>query len=210
MRKSEIKRLDAVMSTPPAAMPGQRIGLMGGTFNPPHEGHLVAARTALRRLRLDKLWWVVSPGNPLKSHRDLAPLAERMAASRALASDPAIEVTDFEAGLGSPYTYATIKFLRRRYPHVRFVWVMGADNLATFERWQHWRRIADLVPIAVVDRPGWRLRALASPAGRYLARRRLPESAAPLLPGCKPPAWVFLTARLSGASSTALRSARAG
>jgi nicotinate-nucleotide adenylyltransferase len=217
MRKSELKRPDdaagesslAPTLALPLALPHQRIGLMGGTFNPPHEGHLTCARTALKRMRLDKLWWMVSPGNPLKSHGGLEPLADRMAASRALAPDPAIEVTGFEEGLGTPYTFATVSFLRRRFPQVQFVWVMGADNLATFDRWQHWRRIADLVPIAVVDRPGWRHRALASPAGHYLAKRRLPEALAPLLPGCRPPAWVFLSARLSGASSTAIRAERA-
>ncbi len=189
----------------PLALPGQRIGLMGGSFNPPHEGHAVCALTALNRLKLDQLWWMVTPGNPLKSGAALPGLKERMAASRAFARSPAIKITGFEAELGSPYTYATIRFVTQHLPRVRFVWVMGADNLATFHLWQHWRDIARLVPLAVVDRPGWHLKALASPAARYLARRRLPEARAALLPGCKPPAWVFLTTRLSEASSTALR-----
>jgi nicotinate-nucleotide adenylyltransferase len=192
---------------PPLAFAGQRVGLMGGTFDPPHEGHAICARTALRRLRLDQLWWMVTPGNPLKSGRRMPSLEERMAASRRFAADPKIKVTGFEAALGSPYTYATVRFLRGRYPGVHFVWVMGADNLATFDRWQHWRDIARLVPIAVVDRPGWRLKALASPAAGLLARYRVPEASAALLPVLAPPAWALLSTRLSEASSTALRDA---
>ncbi len=114
-------------------------------------------------------------------------------------------VTGFEAALGSPYTVATLFYLKQRFPRVRFVWIMGADNLATFHHWQHWRQIARSVPIAVVDRPGWRLNALASPAARWMADRRLLEEAASLLPDRKPPAWVFLGTRLSEQSSTALR-----
>lgn len=205
MLRSTLQSFGTFKAHPPLAFPSQRIGLMGGTFNPPHEGHLICAVTALRRLKLDQLWWMVTPGNPLKSGDGLPGFKDRMALSRAMAEDPAIKVTGFEAELGSPYTYATIRFVTHRYPRVRFVWVMGADNMATFHRWQHWREIAQLVPIAVVDRPGWHLRALASPAARYLARRRLPEAAAPLLAGQKTPAWVLLTTRLSDASSTALR-----
>lgn len=189
----------------PAASDGQRVGLMGGTFNPPHEGHAVCAVTALRRLELDQLWWMVTPGNPLKSGEGLPPLAERMAASQALVTDPRIKITGFEESLATPYTYATLEYLRRRMPGVDFVWVMGADNLAGFHRWRQWRAIADLVPIAVVDRPGWRHRSLASPAASALARFRLPEREAKLLPGLAAPAWTFLSTRLSGASSTAIR-----
>lgn len=189
----------------PHAVPGQRIGLMGGTFNPPHEGHTACAITALRRLDLDQLWWMVTPGNPLKSGDGLPSLKARMAASRSFAASPSITITGFEAELGTSYSYATVRFVAQRLPRVHFVWVMGADNLATFHRWQNWRDIARAVPIAVVDRPGWRLKALASPAARYLARARLPEDRARALPDAKPPAWVFLTTRLSEASSTALR-----
>jgi nicotinate-nucleotide adenylyltransferase len=209
MLRSALQSTRHLRARPPFAAPGQRVGLMGGTFNPPHEGHALCATIALRALELDQLWWMVTPGNPLKGGAGLAPLPERIAASRALVRDPAIKVTGFEAALGSPYTYATVRYLTRHMPRVRFVWVMGADNLATFHRWAHWREIARLVPIAVVDRPGWHLPALSSPAARALARRRLPESAAPLLVDRKPPAWVFLKSRLSDASSTALR-AKAG
>ena len=189
----------------PLAPPGQRIGLMGGTFNPPHEGHLICAVTALRRLQLDQLWWMVTPGNPLKSGEGLPSLDERMAASRRLATDPRIKVTGFEAALGSPYTYETLRYVTRRFPGVHFVWVMGADNLAGFDRWQRWRDIARLVPMAVVDRPGWRFKALASPAAGSLARYRVPETLAAGLALMMPPAWTLLSTRLSEASSTALR-----
>jgi nicotinate-nucleotide adenylyltransferase len=208
MLKSAPLRPGTLSAKPPLVLAGQRVGLMGGTFNPPHEGHVVCAETALRRLRLDQLWWMVTPANPLKGSADLARLEERMDASRTLAANPAIKITGFEAGLASPYTYATIRFLTRRFPAVRFVWVMGADNLAAFHRWRHWREIALLVPICVVDRPGWHLKAIASPAARFLAGRRLPAAKAALLPSSKPPAWVMLGTRLSPASSTALRSRR--
>lgn len=194
----------------PLAFAGQRIGLMGGTFNPPHEGHAICAVTALRRLKLDQLWWMVTPGNPLKSGDGVPSLQMRIAASRRLAADPRIQVTGFEAALGSPYTYATIRHLTRRLPAVHFVWVMGADNLAGFHRWQRWRQIADLVPIAVIDRPAWRHRALASPAAGYMGRFRVPESLAARLPLMVPPAWAFLSTRLSDASSTVLRSRAPG
>ena len=189
----------------PLALPGQRIGLMGGTFNPPHDGHRICGVTALRRLQLDQLWWMVTPGNPLKSGESMPSLEARMAASRRLVTDPRIRVTGFEAALGSPYTYETLRYVTRRLPGVHFVWVMGADNLAGFDRWQRWRDIARLVPMAVVDRPGWRLKALASPAAGSLARYRVPETLAAGLALMAPPAWSLLSTRLSEASSTALR-----
>ena len=194
-------------SLPPLACAGQRIGVMGGTFNPPHEGHALVASTALRRLKLDQLWWMVTPGNPLKSGNGLPPLAERLAASRRLVTDPRIIVTGFEEGLGQSYTYATLSYLAGRMPGVNFVWVMGADNLASFHRWGRWREIAELVPIAVVDRPGWRFKALASPAAVRLMPFRVPETRAGSLVTMRPPAWVFLSTRLSTASSSALRGA---
>lgn len=197
--------LGTIRAATPLVTPGQRIGLMGGSFDPPHEGHLLAAETALRRLGLDRLWWIVSPGNPLKMNDRLPPLAERMAACRRLATDPRIEVTGFEAALRNPYTARTLAFLHARHPEAKFVWVMGADNLAQFHKWRDWRTIAATTPIAVVDRPGWRLEALASPAARALAAKRVPESKAATLAGHGLPAWVFLTTRLSAQSSTALR-----
>lgn len=192
----------------PNALPGQRIGIMGGSFNPPHAGHVVVAETALRKLGLDRLWWLVTPGNPLKASGDLAPLEDRVAACRLLATDPRMVVTAFEAGLGTAYTAATLAYLRGRFPATRFVWVMGADNLAQFHHWRDWRGIARTTPLAVVDRPGWRLKALASPAAHALSARRISETHASRLAIASPPGWTFLTARLSPLSSTQLRMAR--
>jgi nicotinate-nucleotide adenylyltransferase len=182
---------------------------MGGSFNPPHAGHRIAAEAAMKRLGLDQLWWLITPGNPLKSHNGLSAVNGRMDLVRRFAVGPKMKVTGFERELGTSYTAATLAFLKRRYPGVRFVWVMGADNLASFDRWQHWRGIADIMPIAVVDRPGWRLRGLSSPAALALSRWRLPESEARSLADREPPAWMLLTIRLSDLSSTALRSAAA-
>ena len=192
---------------PPLVRPGQRIGVMGGTFNPPHAGHALVSGTALRRLRLDQLWWVVTPGNPLKINNGLPPAPERMELCRQLAPDRRMRITVFEEGLSTAYTAATLSFLVRRFPGVHFVWIMGADNLATFHRWQHWREIAGSVPITVVDRPGWRLRALASPAAQWMRRTYVPERQAICLPDMPAPAWTFLTGPLSPLSSTELRAA---
>lgn len=189
----------------PPAPRGRRVGLMGGSYNPPHDAHRLAADVALRRLGLDEVWWIVTPGNPLKSHGGLKPLADRIALVRDRARHPRMRVTGFEAALGSPFTAITIQFLKRRYSSVRFVWVMGADNLATFHHWQDWRGIAAMLPIAVVDRPGYRMKALASPAAQALIRWRVSENKARRLPGDRPPAWVFLTNKLAPHSSTSLR-----
>jgi nicotinate-nucleotide adenylyltransferase len=193
----------------PPYSPGMRIGLFGGTFDPPHAAHRAACLLAMERLGLDRVWWLVTPGNPLKDTRGLAPLATRLAAARALAHHPRIDVTDLEAKLGTGYTYETIAYLVRRCAGVHFVWIMGADNLRSFHRWQRWRGIAEMVPIAVVDRLGPSLYATASAAGHWLARFRLPESAARTLAERKPPAWIYLHGLKSPLSSTALRAARA-
>ena len=193
---------------PPAA-PGQRVGLYGGTFNPAHAGHLHVSRMAIARLRLDRLWWLVTPGNPLKDGHDRAPLAQRVAQARALADHPRISVTGFEAEIGSVYTLQTLRYLRARLPAVRFVWIMGADSLAGFQRWRGFAALAGLVPIAVVDRPGFTLSAPHGRAAQRLARFRLDEAAAPVLAGCRPPAWLFLHGPRSALSSTALRAGAA-
>jgi nicotinate-nucleotide adenylyltransferase len=199
-----------VAQTPrlPPVVRGMRIGLFGGSFNPPHDGHVLVAETAMKRLKLDRVWWLVTPGNPLKETRDLPPLAARMAACRALAPDPRMVITGIEAALGTVFTQQTIAYLRRRHPGVHFVWIMGADNLIGFHRWQRWRAIARAVPMAVVDRPDATLRATASPAGRWLARYRQPERRAGLLPLLPPPAWIFLYGTRSASSSTMLRKGR--
>ena len=176
MRQSAPIHLARIKARPPHAAPGQTIGLLGGSFNPPHVAHRLISETALKRLGLHKVWWIVSPGNPLKRRIDTAPLAERLKLCRAIATNPHIVVTDFEADLPTPYTASTLAYLKARSPLVRFVWIMGADNLASFERWERWREIFTMVPVVVVDRPGWRLKALASKAARAFASSRLPEA----------------------------------
>ena len=190
---------------PPYAGPGQVIGLLGGSFNPPHVAHRMISEAALKRLGLDKVWWVVSPGNPLKRRVGTMPLGDRMALCREVAKNPHIIVTDFEKDLQAPYTASTLAFLKARSPLVRFVWIMGADNLATFDRWQRWREIFTMVPIVVVDRPGWRMKALASKPARAFAAARVPEADAAGLALRPAPAWTFLSGPLSHLSSTALR-----
>ena len=156
-----------------------RIGLLGGSFNPPHAAHRAISLFALKRLQLDRVWWLVTPGNPLKDNGAAArPRRPRRSAARDVADDPRIEVSCLEAVIGTRYTVDTISYLRRRVSGVRFVWIMGADNLAQFHRWQNWRRIAAEVPIAVIDRPPQSFRALAAPAAQALARYRLPENQA--------------------------------
>jgi nicotinate-nucleotide adenylyltransferase len=185
-----------------------RIGLFGGTFDPPHLAHLGASLLAMKRLKLDRMWWLVTPGNPLKDTRHLRPLEQRMAEARRLAHHPRIDVTGLEAVINTRYTYDTLEYLVRRCPGVRFVWVMGADNLRSFYRWQSWRRIANLLPMAVVDRMGSSLYATGGRAAQALGRYRLPERFAPELAEHKPPAWLYLHGLKSPLSSTALRALR--
>lgn len=185
-----------------------RIGLFGGTFDPPHEAHLGATLLALKRLKLDRVWWLVTPGNPLKDTNGLAPLQQRIDAARALTHHPRIDVTGLEAAINTRYTYDTIQWLVTRCPGVRFVWIMGADNLRHFHRWQRWRGIAKLVPIVVIDRLGPSLYAAAGPAGFALSYARLPENEAVTLPGHHTPAWTFLHGLKSPLSSTELRARR--
>jgi nicotinate-nucleotide adenylyltransferase len=197
-----------IVRLPPLA-PGLRVGLYGGSFNPAHAGHRHVSRLALRRLALDRVWWLVSPGNPLKDRSHLPEAVRRAEGARAVAADPRIAVTDFEAALGVRYTRETLTWLTDRHPDVRFVWIMGADSLATFHRWRGWREIAARMPFAVIDRPGYTLRAMASPAARALARDRIDEAAAATLADRAPPAWVFLHGPRSSLSSTALRAVQA-
>jgi nicotinate-nucleotide adenylyltransferase len=188
----------------PRYMQGMRVGLLGGSFNPPHLAHRAISLFAIKRLKLDRVWWLVTPGNPLKDDEALRDIDERVDAARAVAHDPRIDVSCLEAVIGTRYTVDTVTYLRR-HTRLRPVWIMGADNLAQFHRWQNWRRIAAQVPIAVIDRPPQSFRALAAPAAQALARYRLPENQAGLLADHDAPAWVFLTGMKLNLSSTGLR-----
>jgi nicotinate-nucleotide adenylyltransferase len=185
--------------------PGMKVGLYGGSFNPAHEGHAHVAETAKRRLGLDRVIWLVSPQNPLKDRHETASLAERMAGARELAEGPGMIVSDAETLLGSAYTIDTVRALKARFPRVKFVWIMGADSLASFHRWRGWTQIMREVPVAVVSRPWISLKSRFSPAALRFARYRRPSSRALGLAGSKPPAWVFLYGRFNFTSSTALR-----
>jgi nicotinate-nucleotide adenylyltransferase len=188
----------------PPARPGMCIGLLGGSFDPPHAGHVHITREALKRFDLDAVWWLVSPGNPLKA-RGPAPLERRMAASRAIMKHPRVVVTDIEARLGTRYTAGTLAALLPRYPGVRFVWLMGADNLAGFHHWERWDWIMDHVPVGVLARPGQGLSACLSPAAIRYRRWRLPMSEAARLSLAPPPAWCFVSLPMVDISSTEIR-----
>lgn len=192
------------MKSFPLAMPGQTIGLLGGSFDPAHEGHAHISREALKRFRLDRVWWLVSPGNPLKT-RQPAAMAERLARARAVIGHPRVVISDIEARLGTRHTAQTLRRLMALYPGVRFVWLMGADNLAQFHRWQDWDWIMTHVPVGVFARPGTRLAARGARAADEYARYRLPAEAAGLLARCPPPAWCFLDVPMRGHSSSAIR-----
>lgn len=181
-----------------------RIGLLGGSFDPAHAGHVHLTRQALARLRLDRVWWLVSPGNPLKAHGP-ADMASRMAQARRILHDPRVVISDLEARLGTRWTADTLAALQAHYPGVRFVWLMGADNLIEFDRWNRWREIAARMPIAVLARPGAPLAAGHARAARIMAPARRPEAAAPALADQTPPAWTMLHGPLHPASSTAIR-----
>lgn len=193
----------------PHSESGMRIGLFGGSFNPPHLGHRLVSRQALKKLNLDQVWWLVSPGNPLKSHDDLMPLAKRLELARDLITLPRVTATGFEAKHDFSYTYDTLKFLTSTLPDRKFVWIMGADNLASFHKWERWRDITKLMPMAVYVRPGSASGSLGSRAAHYLDYCRLDENDAHLLCGQKAPAWVYLHGMMSDQSSTALRQTKA-
>ncbi|MBT3141594.1 nicotinic acid mononucleotide adenylyltransferase [Phaeobacter gallaeciensis] len=192
----------------PYARSGQVIGLLGGSFDPPHAGHVHVTREAIKAFGLDRVWWLVSPGNVLKT-RVPAPLARRMAAARAMMDHPRVEITDIEAQIGTRATVDTLEALQRLYPGVRFVWLMGADNLAQLHRWQRWRSIMERVPVGVVARPGDRISARMSPAARAFAKYRLDGQARQLLGRAEAPAWCFANVPMVDVSSTQIR-ARGG
>jgi nicotinate-nucleotide adenylyltransferase len=185
--------------------PGMRVGLYGGSFNPAHEGHVHVAETALTRLRLDRVIWLVSPQNPLK-RRQPAELEARLAGARAVARGPSMIVSDLETRIGSTYTIDVIRILKARFPGVKFVWVMGADGLSDFHRWRGWTQIMRETPLAVIARPGFALAGGLSAAARRFAYAKRPANQAGALARAHPPAWVYLTAPLNFSSSTRLRS----
>lgn len=188
----------------PLAYAGMKVGLLGGSFDPAHEGHVHITEMALRRFGLDRVWWLVSPGNPLKRHGP-APLAQRIDAARQLLTDPRVIVTGIEAELGTRLTADTIAALRQLNPGVRFLWLMGADNLVQFDQWDRWRGIAAQVPLGVIARPGWRMPARFSRAAGILRHAQLPEWQARLLPMARPPAWALINVPLINQSSSAIR-----
>lgn len=189
----------------PYAEKGMVVGLYGGSFNPPHKGHVLVADIAIERLHLDQLWWLVSPGNPLKDTKDLLPLDERIHLSKGLIHDPRIHVSAFEKTIKTHFTADTIDSVLQHNIGVHFVWIMGADSLKNFHLWQHWQDIAHKIPIAIIDRPGSTIAATTSVTARHFAQRRIDERLASNLAAMKPPAWVFIHGPRSSCSSTQLR-----
>lgn len=186
-----------------------RVGLLGGSFNPAHAAHREISLTALHRLKLDQVWWLVSPQNPLKRTDGMASLEQRLRGAEAVARHPRIRVTDVETRLGTRYTADTLQQLRLHYPRMRFVWLMGADNLNQIRHWDRWQEIANAMPICVLDRPGHNLTAAQSLAARWLSRRRLPQHEAAALAGAAPPAFLLLKSKLNPLSATAIRQRQA-
>jgi nicotinate-nucleotide adenylyltransferase len=191
------------------ALPPRRVGLLGGSFNPAHAGHRHISLEALKRLDLDEVWWLVAPQNPLKPVRGMAPFKRRLDAAAKLADDRRIKVLDLEAQLGTHYTADTLRELQRRFPRTRFVWLMGADNLAQIRHWWRWTEIFDRVPIAVFARPTYCFKGLAELAAKRYAHQRAAPEAARRLAELAPPVWAFLPIRLDTSSATDIRSHRA-
>ena len=189
--------------------PGMKVGLYGGSFNPAHEGHAHVAETALRRLGLDRVIWLVSPQNPLKPTHETDALTRRVWGALRYAEGPSMIVSDAEVRIGSFYTVDTVRALQARFPGVRFIWIMGADSLAGFHRWRGWSQLMREIPVAVISRPWTSLKSRFSPAAQRFAHARIPASAARTLPLRRPPAWVYLSAPLNFTSSTSLRRAQA-
>lgn len=188
----------------PYARTGQVVGLLGGSFDPPHEGHAHITREAIKRFGLDQVWWLVSPGNPLKEHGP-APLDQRIEAAKEMIEHPKVTISGLEAQLGSPYTAETVISLKRLYPGVRFVWLMGADNLAQLHRWQDWRSIMENIPVAVLARAGQRLGARRSMAAKVYRDYRLKGRRARLLGQYEAPAWAYQNVPLVNLSSSQIR-----
>ena len=194
--------------SPPSIFARRKVGLFGGSFNPAHEGHAYIARTAIERLGLNEVWWLVSPGNPLKARDGMAPLAERFASAVGRTGNGCMRVTDVERELGTAYTAEAVAALVARYPRLSFVWIMGADNLAQIPAWKDWSSIFNTVPVAVFARPHYIERALSGAASARFREARLPERAARTLLKHRPPAWVFVHSRLHAVSASAIRARR--
>jgi len=188
----------------PHVQAGQTIGLLGGSFDPAHKGHVAITKAALTRFGLDRIWWMVTPANPLKA-RSPAPMDDRLAAARRVMRHPRVVISDIETRLGTTYTAETLRRLQALYPAARFVWLMGADNLVQFDQWHDWRWIMDHVPVGVLARPGDRISARMSKAATVYRSARLPARASSLLPYRDAPAWCFLNVPMSDASSTKIR-----
>jgi nicotinate-nucleotide adenylyltransferase len=205
VKKKIRKRIDWIRAPGPVA-PGLRIGLLGGSFNPPHDGHVHVSRAALRKLRLDFVWWLVSPQNPLKPSRGMASFDKRLDAAKRLSNrHPRMIATGIEAELGTRFTIDTLRALIRHFPHVHFVWLMGSDNLVQIPRWRRWQQIFYQVPIAVVARPGSALAARQSKAAIRFKSSLHPADAG--LPQEKPPAWTVIDVKRNPSSGTRLRAA---
>lgn len=219
-RPSARRRLPAPVPTPRRLAealggrlppPSSRVGVLGGSFNPAHCGHRTISEAAIQRLGLDEVWWLVSPQNPLKPRAGMAPLAERLAAAeRVIAGHPRMRATAIEGVLGTLYTADTVAALRRRLPGVRFVWLMGADNLAQIARWHRWRAIFESVPIAVLDRPAYSYSVTNARAAHRFRRARFAERDARRLPAANPPAWVFVHQPRDPRSATRIRARHSG
>lgn len=188
----------------PYARPGQVIGLLGGSFDPAHDGHAHITREALKRFGLNQVWWLVSPGNPLKT-KGPADMDRRIDRARQVMDHPRVRITGIEARLGTRYTAQTLRALQRLYPGVRFVWLMGADNLVQFSQWQDWRWIMRNVPVGVLARPGQRISARSSKTARVFWRFRLGRADCRLLGHSDPPRWCFLNVPMVDHSSTEIR-----
>ena len=202
---STLKAKRRIVSGLPIAGTSQRIGLLGGSFNPAHQGHVQISEIAKARLGLDQIWWLVSPRNPLKTTSDLADLEVRVAQASSIAHPGIVRVTSLEASICARYSIETVRFLREHYRAVQFVWIVGADNLAIFHRWKCWREIAATMPLAAIDRPGAGFAAAASRFAAVFARNRMDEADAGALATASPPAWTMIHGPLSPLSSTAIR-----
>lgn len=186
------------------------VGLLGGSFNPAHDGHLFISQSALRHLGVDQVWWLVSPQNPLKPTKGMAPLQKRVTQAKKVAQHPKIHVSALETRIRTRYTADTLRLLKKRYPHIRFIWIMGADNLAGFHRWKEWQSIMRTCGIVIFHRPSYSLRALSSRAAQRFRRFKVSHRKARTLKQRTPPAWTFHPIRGQAVSATDIRKGQPG